>query len=357
MREYKELNFENQDIFVGIDVHKKSWTVTILTEELEHGKFNQPPIVEILVNYLHRNFPKANYYCAYEAGYSGFWVCEKLNSLGVNCIVVNPADVPTSDKDKRHKNDKRDSRKIAKSLRASELEAIYVPNANDLSDRQLVRTRFQLVKDQTRIKNQIKGLLAFHGINIPEEFSGNRRWSNKFIKWLLELKITHQTLKKVLEFHISRLIFYRKMLSEVTKEIRKLAYTEKYRENYLYLKSIPGIGSFSAMVWLLELIDINRFNRDDKLTSYVGLIPGERSSGSQDNFTGITYRRNIYLRYIIIENAWFALRKDPALMMYYNQLTKTMKGIDAIVKVARKLLRRIYYVLKKKRYYIKGIIE
>ena len=95
-----KLSFEGQDIYVGIDTGKKSWTVTILTEQLEHKTFSQPPSPETLVGYLHKHFPLANYRCAYEAGYFGFWIHESLTSQGVDCIVVHPSDIPTRDKER-----------------------------------------------------------------------------------------------------------------------------------------------------------------------------------------------------------------------------------------------------------------
>jgi predicted glycosyl hydrolase (DUF1957 family) len=81
-----KLSFQGQYIYVGIDTGKKSWTVTILTEQLEHKTFSQQPVPEILVSYLHKNFPEAHYTCAYEAGLFGFWIYEALTNLGVDCI-------------------------------------------------------------------------------------------------------------------------------------------------------------------------------------------------------------------------------------------------------------------------------
>ena len=120
LQEIKTINFAGQDIYAGIDVHLKSWKVTILNELSEHKTFNQPPRTELLVNYLRRNFPNANYHCAYEAGFSGYWLHEQLKSEGINCLVVHPADIPTKDKERRQKEDKRD--KVADRVKNSMLE-------------------------------------------------------------------------------------------------------------------------------------------------------------------------------------------------------------------------------------------
>jgi transposase len=112
------LNFEGQNVYVGIDVHLKSWTVSIFNEHLFHKTFTQPPEAKSLSEYLRRNFPKANYHSVYEAGFSGFVAHTRLQQMGINNIVVNPADVPTTQKEQLQKDDPTDSRKLARSLRA-----------------------------------------------------------------------------------------------------------------------------------------------------------------------------------------------------------------------------------------------
>lgn len=92
-------DFTDRNIYVGLDTHKKSWKVTILTDTLFHKTFTQPPEPDALYNYLKRNFPGANYFSAYEASYCGFWTHQGLTALGIRSIVVNPADIPTTNKE------------------------------------------------------------------------------------------------------------------------------------------------------------------------------------------------------------------------------------------------------------------
>ena len=84
-----KLDFSDQDIYVGVDTGKKSWKVCILTEELEHKTFTQPPSPEALVGYLHKHFPGARYQCVYEAGYFGFWIHDALRQRSIIAIAVN----------------------------------------------------------------------------------------------------------------------------------------------------------------------------------------------------------------------------------------------------------------------------
>lgn len=169
----EKLNYTGESIYVGIDVHKKNWGVCILTEHLEHKVFSQPPRPEVLANYLYRHFPNADYHSAYEAGFCGFWIDQQLRALGISNLVVNPSDIPTTDKEKRRKNDRGDARKIAKELRNGNLEGIYVPDKDILQDRLLLRTRKKLLSDIKRCKNRIKSQLNFFGVKSQRNGTGH----------------------------------------------------------------------------------------------------------------------------------------------------------------------------------------
>jgi len=111
------------------------------------------------------NIPGANYHSVYEAGYCGFWIHEALHDAGINNIVINPADVPTKDKERQRKNNRVDARKLARSLRSGDLEPIHVHNRQLLEHRFLIRMRCDAVKQQTRYKNKIKGELNFMALS------------------------------------------------------------------------------------------------------------------------------------------------------------------------------------------------
>jgi len=356
MNNVSRLDFTGQQIYVGMDVHKKSWSISIFTDQFEHKTFSQPPEVGVLVNYLKHNFPGAAYKSVYEAGFSGFWIHDSLREQGVECIVVNPADVPTKDKERATKTDRVDCRKLARSLRNDEIEGIYVPPRPKAEDRSLLRTRHGMVKKQTRCKNQIKSILCFYGINIPDELATSH-WSKRFINWIDSVRMERASGNLALKVHLSELTHIRQTIAELNRAIRALANTEDYRNNVRILKTVPGISILTAMTLLTELYDISRFKTLDKLCSYVGLIPNTDSSGEKDHKTGMTGRRNAQLRVILIESAWTAVRKDPALMMAFDELCKHMTKTKAIVRIARKLLNRIRYVLKNQQEYVPAIVQ
>jgi len=342
------LDFTGEDVFVGIDVHLRSWTVSIYTAHLEHKTFRQDPFPELLMRYLQRHFPGARYHGVYEAGYCGFWIHEALNEAGMDMMVINAADVPTTDRERTYKHDPVDSRKLARSLRAGELRPIYVPSREALEDRQLVRTRGRLIAKQTRVKNQIKAMVRHFGITFPEKFA-RRHWSAPFIAWLHE--VAEQDMQQrsgslALGLLLDELHSLRHQILEATRGIRTLSRSDHYRDDVGHLLTIEGIGLISAMTLMTEFVDIDRFRTFDRLASFVGLVPGKHASGDSDPSQSLTNRRCAQLRFILIESAWVAARRDTRLTQDFGRLVKRMKKTNAIIRIARKQLSRIRFVLK-----------
>jgi len=351
-----KLDFTGQHIYAALDTGKKSWKTCIMTQEFEHKTFTQPPEVDVLMNYLHRNFPGAQYHCVYEAGYAGFWIHDDIEQRGADCMVVNPADVPTKHKERRYKTNGVDARKLCRNFRNGELTGIYVPTRVSLEDRSLVRNRHGFVKKQTRCKNQIKSLLSFYGINLPEELAEGH-WSRNFIAWLEQLTFQRPSGDQSLKSLLEELLHLRQIIVRLTKQIRALSTEELYRASVIYLGSVHGISTLSAMIFLTELIDIKRFHTLDHLANYCGLVPDERSTGEEQNILGITRRRNPLLRALLIECAWVAVRKDPALLMAFSKLSTRMPKNKAIIRIARKLLNRIRFVLKNQQPYQDCVVQ
>jgi transposase len=356
MKNVNKLDFSGQTIYAGLDAHKKSWSVSIFSEEMEHTRFTQPPEPNKLVHYLRRNFPGAAYQAVYEAGFSGFWTHDQLREQGVDCIVVHPADVPTTNKERTTKRDRTDCHKLARSLRNGELKGIYVPSRSKLEDRSLVRTRQSMVRKQTRCKNQIKSLLFFYGINFPEELI-HSQWSEKVIRWMEDLRMQRTSGDMSLKAHLEELKHLKRIIASINRSILLLSRKEEYRDSVWRLKTVPGISTLTAMIFLTELSDLARFATLDHLASYVGLIPDTKASGETEHVGNMTHRRNSQLRAVLIEAAWVAARKDPVLLQAFHDYGQRMRKTKAIVKIARKLLNRIRYVLKNQAEYVPGVVQ
>ena len=117
-------NFANQTIYVGLDVHKRSWNAALYLNDQYLRNIHQPPSPQALYKFLKSMYPGADYICAYEGGKFGYWIQRELKSKGVECIVVNPADIPGTHKDEVNKTDPRDARGIAMALQCGQLRGI-----------------------------------------------------------------------------------------------------------------------------------------------------------------------------------------------------------------------------------------
>jgi transposase len=349
-------DFSGMNIYAGIDVHKKSWSVTILVDEQEHRTFNQPPSAEVLYKYLNKHFSGASFHSAYEAGFCGYGHHRQLLELGIDNKVINPADVPTTDKDKAGKTDKVDSRKIAKGLRSGDLQGIHVFNEADQDLRSFTRMRHNMQKDLRKAKQRIKVFLNYNTITVPAHLD-DENWSKAYEAWLQdEVQFPTENARTAFGFMLSNYHYQKQQVRQISKELR--AYFRKYyKQDYFLLRTIPGIGPLSAIAIISELGDINRFPNINKLSSYVGLLPLTSSSGETERVGGMSYRCNNYLRTILVEASWQAIRKDPAMLLYYRKHATKGNGKRAIVKVAAKLLNRIRYVLKNKQEYVLGVVE
>jgi transposase len=349
-------NFEGQTIYAGMDIHKASWNLGIHLNDQYIKNVHQKPNPAVMANYLKEHFPGARYVAAYEAGKFGFWIQRQLTSLGIECLVVNPADIPKSQKDSLQKTDSRDARNIGLRLQSGVLRGIFIPDEQQEADRIFFRHRKRIWKDLTRCKNRIKGCLAFSGIDIPEQYD-NASWSHNFINWLKALDCVQKSRRRALDYMIMQMELLRKELLSISNEIRKMMREQRYNKNYYLLRSIPGIGPLTAASILVEIGDVKRFETFYHLNSFVGLLPMEHSSGMTENKLSLTVRKHRQLRSDLVESAWTAKRTDPAMALYFHEQIKRKDSKIVIIKIARKLLNRIRYVLLNQQAYEMGIVK
>jgi transposase len=352
MTKVKQLSFAGKEIFCGLDVHKTNWKVNARMDGVEIVAFSQNPDPLLLQGYFSSNYPGATLKVVYEAGFCGFWVQRSLTRLGVDCIVVNPADVPGSDKDRKRKNDKRDARKLSLELFKGELKGIYIPDTYMQDARSLVRERHRLVQDQTRCANRIKHLLLSNGIKVDRK---SERLSGSYIEALLQMDYASTALRSSFQFAIRQYQQTRIMLKQITLEIRDLSDQAPFVKVQKVLQSIDGIGLINGMIIQTEIGEINRFKCLDSLCDYAGFVPDIYSTNDKIFVKGISKRRNEFLRQAIIESSWKLITKDPAMLMKYNEYKGRMNSNKAIIRIAKHLLSRIRFLWKNEQLYKRGI--
>ncbi|HEY1869936.1 MAG TPA: IS110 family transposase [Chitinophagaceae bacterium] len=328
-------DFRGQKFYVGIDVHKNAWSVTVRSLNLCLEHFSQPPSAKVLMNHLCKKYPGGDYYSAYEAGFCGTGIHEELGKLGVRNMIVNPADIPATDKQYKNKTDVRDSRSIAFHLEKGNLQGIYIMPRESQELRSLFRLREVKARDLARTTNRLKGFLLYFGVSLSRAFEGREHMTSKVLTWLNKLVLASEAGKITLKRYIDDLIYHRGQLLKITQVLRKQVQT-RYGRQYHCLLSVPGIGPITAIALLAEVGDFDRFDNPAEYCSFIGLIPWESSSGESIRAKGIQPRCNKHLRPLIVEASWIAIRKEPYLLAYYRRhAIKNSK--HAIIKVARKL--------------------
>ena len=352
-RQNKVLDFTGYKLYIGIDVHLNQWTVTIRLRDLELKTFSMDPSPQQLKQHLVKYYPQGQYYSVYEAGFCGFWAHRALGKLGINNIVVNPADVPTTHKEKTQKRDKRDSRKLARELADGSLAAIYIPTPPQESLRLLSRLLVQFAKRNRQLKSRIKQFLHTQGISLPKR-SEMCHWSGRFIQWLKSLNFEYDDARYYLD---ELLIDLEQTRTQQTQHLRKIRARIKGNKIIQLLRTVPGVGLVTAFTFYTEIMDICRFQKLDHLIAFIGFIPSVEASDQTEKIMGLTHRCNKYLRYLLIEAAWVAVREDPALTLAFNHLLQNKSKQRAIIRIAKKLVNRMRYVWKNQQQYVMAIIE
>jgi transposase len=324
-------------VYMGIDVHKKTYCCVSVCEGEVVKRNTMPSNPEGLLAYIHNFFPEAKIQTAYEAGFSGFHLHRYLVDNGINNIVVHPASIEVSARD-RVKTDKRDALKIAVQLSTHRLKGIFIPSLEQESKRSVSRLRTNFWQLRQQVGAKFKSLLVTQGLVNRND---DTRLSQKWITQKL-LEIEKGNYQKDFLYSAK---FYAKewedlttKLKEICKELKKQADGEK--SIHTIYESVPGIGLIHARQLANELGDMRQFRNEKKLFSYTGLTPSEYSSGEYVRQGHISRQGRSVLRKILVEASWTAITKDPSLREVYNRLSHR-GGKRAIVGVARRLVGRI----------------
>ncbi len=336
-------SYIGQDVFVGIDVHKKNYYVVARVNQEIVKKWTAPASPQKLGEQLIKYFGEGRIHTAYEAGFSGFALHRKLVKLGIDNIVVHAAGIEVA-VNNRVKTDKRDATKLATLLEAKRLKGIHIPTEKEENQRLLTRTREQLVKDRTAVKNKIR--MKFHQLGLID-YDENHAMTHKLVKEILILDVSRELIV-VIQAYWRIWKSLDQEIRNIEKELKKQAENDPNEPTY---RSVPGVGNIGARILSNELGNMSQFPNEGQLFSYTGLTPCEYSSGEAIHRGHISKQGNGRLRAILVEVAWRAIKKDPALEEFFNRLYPRTGKTRAIIAVARKLIGRIRAAFKKKEFY------
>jgi transposase len=340
-----------QEVFIGIDVHEHSYSVSVFFEKEELQNHTYPSDTRYLKKLLER-YSSFRIQAVYEAGPFGYTLYEWLQSQGVQVIVTPPSKIPEMAGD-FVKTDKRDARKLAQLLSGGLLKSVSVPDRRKREDRDLVRTRDQQSEMRRRIFLQIGSKLRFHGIPIR----CRRLISAKNRKEIAQYPGMSTSLRTSLDCLLADYDHYTKALQRIRREVVTLSEDPAYRDALGILQSIPGVGLLTALNFILELPDMRKFANNEHVGSYLGLTSCEYSSGEHRHQGHITRCGNARIRKLLVQCAWRLIGGDAVMKRCYERIKRRRGGKRAIVALARKLSGRMRTILLRKEPYQVGLVQ
>ena len=287
--------------YVGIDAHKAELHVALLAPEATGPVTWKVRNEAVAVERLRRKLEKVSpgpVACCYEAGPCGYALQRRLSRGRVGCEVIAPALVPRKPGE-RVKTDRRDARKLAELFRAGLLTVVRAPTPAEEAVRDLCRARDDARGDRLRCQNRLGKLLLRRGLH----FVG-RNWTKKHRRWLSGLSWSHPVEQAVVDDYLLAIDHADARVAELDAQLAEVADSDPFREPVGWLRCFRGIDTLSAMLLLAELHDVQRFPSARALMAYLGLVPGEHSSGDRHRRGAITKTGNALARRVVVEAAW-----------------------------------------------------
>ena len=318
---------KSSKIFVGMDVHKESIDITLAEAAGEVRRWGQIGGDRAALAKAVRKLESlgGELHFVYEAGPCGFWIERWVRARGHECWVVSPSAVPKKGGE-RIKTDRRDSEKLARLLRAGELEPIYVPNEQDEAIRDLVRTRDDGIIAQRKARQQLKALLLRNEIR----YVGKTSWTSAHRRWLAELKLPQPAQQIAFEEYVDAIEVASNRVERLTRAIETSTEGWRLTPVVAALQALRGVQFVHAVTLVCELGDFVRFDCPRQLMAYLGLVPTENSTGERRRQGAITKTGNHFARRALIEAAWayqHPARVTPVIARRQSGLPKHARDI------------------------------
>jgi transposase len=339
--------------YIGLDLHKKSIFATVLD-----GDGNILSKTQIgaksrdVLYYLKRQGKRNELSVAMEASYNWPYYYRAAEEAADTIVLAHPLKTRIIGEAKI-KTDKIDSAALAYMLKADMLPAAYVPSRATMENKLLLRSRMSLVRIRTQVKNKIHSIVdrntdSYFGLdNLTDIFTRTG------IKILRDTKIC-PTDYRILKGYLDLMDEINKKIKDIESQIDKKSIEDSDIE---LLKTMPGIGTFSAFLVKSEIDDIGRFSSKGKLSSYAGLIPSTHASGARLHHGRIVKQGNKFLRWALVEAAQTSVRCSEYFRYHYSKVRSRKSGNSAIIAVARRMLEIIYTMLKENREYIEKPVD
>lgn len=326
--------------YIGLDVHKETIAVAVF------GPQGNEPEAELeiqndpgKIRRLFKAWPTTSLKACYEAGPCGFVLYRQLREMGIDVQVVAPGKIQRAPAD-RIKTDKRDARLLGRMLRSRMVTPIYVPTEKDESVRDYLRARTDLRGELNRNRLRLLHFLLRKGHKFP-----GKAWTQKFIQWFNAIEWTDNFQKATAECYWFKIQTLQSDLHQMDQKIKEISLTAPYSGTVSRLRCLRGIDTLTAMNLAVEISDFRRFSNASMFMSFLGLVPGEHSSGNSRRQTHTTKTGNGQLRRLLIEAAWHARFAGPASLRLRERRQNQPADLVAYAERAQKRLNKKYVKL------------
>lgn len=343
-------------IYIGMDVHTTNFTLCCYTIETDQSfgiVQTRPEYTEIL-KYINRIRKQrgidTHFVCGYEAGCLGYSLYHQLADHGIDCVILAPSTMPVTS-GKRVKTDRRDAERIARCLAYHMYKPVYIPDDEDNAVKEYIRMRDDVKQHLKATKQQIISFTT----RLGSQFDGKTYWTQKHLAWLEKLEFPNAILRETLWEYLALYYTLSEKIAVFDKRIEELSHLARYEENVGKLCCFPGIKTHTAMSLLVEVGDFSRFKNAPQFAAYLGLVPGELSSGDKHVHTGITKAGNTHLRRLLVEASQrysqsSISKKSKALLE--RQFGNDPEVIAYADKAAERLKRKFYRISLKSKHNI-----
>ncbi len=317
--------------YIGLDVHKETIAIAYTCEGSRqqatyHGTCGGSNLaVERALGKLAKQLgvKLQDLSICYEAGPTGFVLARRLRQLNVHCVVLSPSQTQRKPNEKI-KTDKRDAKKIAKLFRNGDITEVRVPPALDEAVRDLCRARTDASDDLSRAKQRLGSFLLRNGFR----YDGKTKWTPAHMRYLRHLTLPDPTQALVLEGYLQTIDRCLEQIRFFEDKIKEVLADWEWKPIVEALMACKGFKEVAAMTIISELGDLRRFKSPRQLMAFLGLVPGEHSSGSKRRQGSITKCGNGHARWMLCESAQ-AYRRQPKISA---ALSKRQEGQPREVK-------------------------
>jgi transposase len=299
--------------FAGLDVHAhKMAAAAVQLGSGEVFRAQLPGSSAAALEWL-RTLP-GEVRAVYEAGPTGFGLARAARAAGIEMMVCSPGAIPRQPGD-HTKTDQRDALKLARLHAAGQLRPVLVPAPAYEALRDLVRCREDLRGDLIACRHRVSKLLLRRGL----VWSGpGHTWSHAHLKWLSTIRFGDPVVELVFGEHLAHheaLLARRDRLDGLLAD---QATDGPWARTVARLRCLRGVDTLTAVGLIAEIGDIAAFEHPRKLASYLGLVPGEQSSGTKRRQGAITKAGSSHARRLLIEAAWH-YRRAPRISVALRQ--------------------------------------